>query len=254
MKTIITANRRGGAGKTVTAWAIGAGLSGMGYRVLFVDLDSQTNLTFDLAADSSGYTSMDLFTGKVPAELIIQKKEHWDVIPATPDLDAVPMIIEGTGKEYRVKEALKPLKSQYDFCIIDTPPALNIITVNALTAATGVVMAVQPEIHSIQGIALLYDTIRQVKQYSNKDLSIYGIVITRYSGRACLSRDMRKSLETIAEQLGTKVYRTAIRECVAVKESEAKQKDIYRYAPRSNAAKDYKALLEEIMEDLKGDN
>lgn len=254
MKVIITANRRGGAGKTATAHAIGAGLAHRGYKILFIDMDSQADLTYDLAADPSRYSSMDLLTGDVPTEKTIQKKDTWDLIPASRALDAADIAITGKGKEYRLRDALKPISNRYDFCIIDTPPALNIITINALTAATGVVITAQPEIHSIQGAGLLYDTLRQVQKISNKDLRIYGILLTRYSGRAVLSKDMKSNTEAVAAQLGTKMYSTPIRECIAIKEAQARQQDIFTYSPRSNGSKDYTALIEELLEDLKGDN
>lgn len=254
MKVIITANRRGGAGKTATAHAIGAGLAHRGYKILFIDMDSQADLTYDLAADPSRHTAMDLLTGAVPAEKTIQKKEKWDLIPASMALDAADIAITGKGKEYRLRDALKPISNRYDFCIIDTPPALNIVTINALTAAAGVVITAQPEIHSIQGAGLLYNTLRQVRQISNKELKIYGILLTRYNGRAVLSKDMKTNAEAVAAQLGTKVYSKPIRECIAVKEAQSWQQDIFTYSPRSNAAKDYKALIDELIEDLKGDN
>ncbi len=255
MKIIAVVNRRGGVGKTATAHAIGAGLAHRGYKILFVDLDSQTNLTYDLAADQlrHRYSAIDLLTGAATADKVIQHKAKWDLIPASAALATADAIITATGKEYKLKEALQPLSGLYDFCIVDTPPALNILTVNALTAAAGAIIPAQAEIHSLQGIGLLAETIEQVKRYCNKDLQIYGVVLTRYSGRAILSQDMKANLEAVAEQLGTKVYHTPIRECISLKEAQAVQQDIFTYAPRSNAAKDYTELVEELLEDLKGE-
>lgn len=247
MNIITIVNRRGGVGKTATAHAIGAGLAHLGYKILFIDLDSQTNLSYDLAADQSRYSAMDLLTGSATAEQIIQHKDKWDLIPASPALSTADAVITSTGKEYRLKEALQPISALYDYCIIDTPPALNTLTVNALTAATGAIIPAQAEIHSIQGIGLLNETIEQVRRYCNNKLLLYGIVITRYNGRAILSKDMKSNLEAAADQLGTKVYSTPIRECIALKEAQATQQDIFTYAPSSNAAKDYAALLAEII-------
>ena len=246
MEIITTVNRRGGVGKTATAHAIGAGLAHLGKRVLFIDLDSQQNLTFDLSADLNQPGSMELLTG-TPAEDVIQHGSKWDIIPASPELAAADLTLNQTGKEYRLKEALEPLNSKYDYIIIDTPPALNTITVNALTAANSAIIPAQAEIHSLQGIALLYETIDQVKKYCNKDLLIKGIVLTRYKGRAILSKDMRDSLEAGAKKLGTKVFKSPVRECIAISEAQASQLDIFTYAPGSNAAKDYAAVLAEIL-------
>lgn len=247
MNILAIVNRRGGVGKTATAHAIGAGLAHLGYKILFIDLDSQTNLTYDLAADQSRYSAMDLLTGAAKAKQVIQHKDKWDLIPASPALATADALITTTGKEYRLAEALEPISGLYDYCIIDTPPALNILTVNALTAATGAIIPAQAEIHSLQGIGLLNETISQVRRYCNKALQILGIVITRYNGRAILSRDMKTNLEAVADQLGTKVYSTTIRESIALKEAQASQEDIFTYAIRSNAAKDYAALLAEII-------
>lgn len=252
MYTIAIVNRRGGVGKTATAHALGAGLAYKGYRVLFIDLDSQTNLTYDLAAAPSKYSAMDMLTGAVKAQQIIQHKESWDLIPASPSLDTANTLLSGNGKEYRLKNALEPISGLYDFCIIDTPPALNILTVNALTAATGAIIPAQAEVHSIQGIGLLYQTIEQVKRSCNRDLQIYGIVITRFKGRANISKDMKESMQAAADMLDTKVY-NPIREYIAFQEVQAKQKDIFTYAPRSNAAKDYKAMIDEFLNDLRGE-
>ena len=122
------------------------------------------------------------------------------------------------------------------------------MTVNALTAASSVVIPVQPELYSLHGIGQLSKAIASVKKYCNPDLYIRGILLTRFNGRAIISKDMRSNLEDIARQLNTRLYDTPIRECVSIKEAQAQQQDIYSYAPRSNAAKDYAAFLEEFME------
>lgn len=250
MKTITVVNRRGGAGKTATAHAIGAGLAHKGYKVLFVDLDSQVNLTYDLAGDQNKPGAWEMLTEGTPDKTVVQHLGAWDLIPASPVLATADAVITATGKEYRLKEALEPLSSLYDVCIIDTPPALNILTVNALTAASGALIPAQAEIHSLQGIGLLYETIDKVRKYCNKDLELYGIVLTRYTDRAIISKDMRVNLEETARQLGTKVFENPIRECVALKEAQASQQDIFSYAPKSNAAKDYGELVKDITKVL----
>lgn len=247
MKEIIAiVNRRGGVGKTATAHAIGAGLSLRGYKTLYVDLDSQCNLTYDVGAAPAPLTSMEVLTGTAPAEKAIQHVQGGDIIPASPSLAVADTAIGGTGKEYRLKEALEPIQEEYDYIILDTPPALGVLTVNALTACNSVIIPAQAEIHSIQGIGLLYETIRAVKKYTNPALNVKGILITRYNGRAVLSRDMRSNLEETAKELGTRVFDTPIRECTAIKEAQATQSNIYTYAPRSNATADYTALIDEI--------
>lgn len=246
MEVIAIVNRKGGVGKTATAQALGAGLIRKGCSVLYIDLDSQTNLTYGLGADAAGLSSMDVLTGEATAQEAIQHTPQGDVIAGAEALAGADAAIDGKGKEYRLKEALDGL--QYDYCIVDTPAQLGTLTVNALTAADSVVIPVQAEVYSLQGIGQLSKAIEAVKKYCNHDLYIRGILITRYNGRAIISRDMQSNLEEAAAQLKTSLYSTPIRECVSIKEAQASQQDIYSYAPRSNAAKDYEAFVEEFME------
>lgn len=242
------ANRRGGVGKTATAHALGAGLTKRGYRVLYIDLDSQCNLSYDLGIQGElQYSSLDVLEGRATASEAILETEGGEIIPASPDLATADRIIDGVGKEYRLKEALEPIARNYDYIIIDTPPALGVLTVNALTASSRVIIPAQAEIHSLQGIDQLYGTIEAVKHFTNKKLKIEGVLLTRYIARSIISRDMKDNLEALAKEIGSKTFATPIRECSAIKEAQATQTDIYSYAPRSNASKDYEALVEEII-------
>ena len=247
MKTIAIANQKGGVGKSTTALAIGAGLSLRGYRVLYVDLDAQGNLSYTLDANTQGYNAMGVLQRPETAKSEIQKTRQGDAIASTPSLAGADTTITETGKEYRLKEALEPLSNDYDFCIIDTPPALGILTINALTACNGVIIPSQADIYSLQGISQLSSTLNTVKKYCNRDLSIMGIVLTRYNARSIISRDVAENIETTAMHLQTKLYNTKIRECTALKESQAKKQNIFEYAPKSNAALDYNNLIDEIL-------
>lgn len=247
VEIIAIVNRKGGVAKTATAHALGAGLARLKKKVLFIDLDSQTNLSYELQADYSKPNIMDVLTGEIETVKAIQKTPQGDFIAGTEALAAADTEIEGTGKEYRLKEALEGLKG-YDYIIIDTPAALGTLTVNALTACNSVIVPVQAEVHSLQGIGQLSKTIEPVKKYCNKDLYIRGILITRYNGRAVISQDMQSNLQEVAKKLKTRLYSTPIRECISVKEAQARQTDIFSYAPRSNAAKDYEAFIKEFME------
>lgn len=246
MEVVAIVNRKGGVGKTATAQALGAGLARKKKKVLYIDLDSQTNLSYGLGADPEGLSSMDVLLGEATAQEAIQHTPQGDVIAGSEALAGADAAIDGTGKEYRLKEAIDGL--QYDYIIIDTPAQLGTLTVNALTAANSVVIPVQAEVYSLQGIGQLSKTIEAVKKYCNRDLYIRGILITRYNGRAVISKDMQSNLKDAAEQLKTKLYSTPIRECVSIKEAQAIQQDIYTYAPRSNAAKDYEAFIKEFTE------
>lgn len=246
-KAIAVINQKGGVGKSTTALAIGAGLSLKGYSVLFIDLDAQGNLSYTLGADTKGYNAMGVLERPETAKEEIQHTPQGDIIASSPKLAGADKLLEETGKEYRLKEALESLQGAYDYIIVDTPPALGILTINALTACTGAIIPAQADIYSLQGIGQLNSTIETVKKYCNPSLSIMGIVITRFNGRSIIRREVAEMLEHTADQLHTKLFSSKIRECTALVEAQATKQNIYSYAPRSNATADYKALVDEII-------
>ena len=246
MEIITIISRKGGTSKTTTAQALGAYLTKKRKRVLYIDLDSQANLTFALNASGDGVTSFEVLTAKADIKDGIRATDRGDLLPAKEALATADNIITQTGKEYRLKEALNGLN--YDYVIIDTPAQLGILTVNALTASTRCIIPVQADIYSVQGIGLLNDTIEAVKKYCNPALIISGILLTRYNGRAVLSQNLRDSFEDIAAQLHTKLFKTPIRECIAVKEAQAVRQDIFTYSPKCNASRDYEAFIKEFMQ------
>ena len=250
MREIITViNQKGGVGKTTTALNIGAGLKSKGYKVLFIDLDAQCNLSYSLKANSSPLSSLEVLTKTATAKEVIQQTELGDIIPASPSLAGADNLITEIGKEYRLREAVAPIQAEYDYIIIDTPPALSILTINALVVSNSVIIPVQADTYSLQGLGGMADTINQVKQYCNPALTIKGIVITRYNSRAILTRDITEYLNQVAGQLNTKVFSTKVRECIAIKEAQTVQQDLFIYAPKSNGAVDYNNLIIEITED-----
>lgn len=250
MKEIITViNQKGGVGKSTTAQALGAGFILKGYKTLLIDLDPQSNLSYSLGVDPDKNTILEVMLKETTAKEAIQKTRDGNIISASPALSGADAIMRNTGKEYHLKEALEPLKEDYDYIIIDTPPALGILTVNALTVSTGAVIPAQADVFSLQGINQLDETIQAIKKYCNPALIIKGIVLTRYSSRTILNREVAESIDKMAQQLNTKLYKNTIREGVALREAQASQQDIFSYAPKSNVAKDYQALIDEILED-----
>lgn len=249
MESIAVINQKGGVAKTTTAHAIAAGLAKEGYRVLMVDLDGQQSLTTVTGAKAGGYTALEILTRKAKAAQAVVRTDSGDIIPASDGLGAADTLLKETGREYRLKEALKPVSKEYDYCVIDCPPSLGILTINALTAATTCIVPAQADFLSLQAIGQLQQTIKAVRSYTNRDLKVKGIVITRYSSRAVLSRDAVDMIEAKARDLNTKVFETRIRECVSLKEAQAVRQSIFDYAPRSNGAKDYKALIAEIIKE-----
>lgn len=248
---VTVANRKGGVGKTATAQALGAGLIKRGYKVLYIDLDSQSNLTNALGIDSRTIeaSSLEVLEGSSNASEAIISTDRGDILPASPDLAKADRIIEGTGSEYRLKEELQNIAGRYDFVIIDTPPALGILVINALTASEKVIIPAQADLYSLQGIEQLYGAVETVRRYTNKSLTIAGVLLTRYTPRSIISQDMKSNLSDLAEQIGSKLYQAQIREGVAVREAQATQTDILTYDPKSNPASDYEAFIKEFLEE-----
>lgn len=243
-------NQKGGVGKTTTATAVAGGLKLNGHRVLAVDLDSQCNLSYIYRADSSSGTVFDMLTGKITPEKAIQKTELrdtlGDVIAGDKRLARAETIINGDGREYLFSRALQSVKENYDFIVIDTPPALGLLSISALTASTSAIIPAQADVFSIDAIAQLSETIKAVRENTNKYLKILGIVLTRHNKRSTISRNATSLMSKIASQMETRLFDSQIRECTAIKEAQAKRSDIFSYAPRSNAAKDYRSLVGEI--------
>ena len=253
MKTITIIAQKGGVGKTTTAAALGAGLMlYRGARVLFVDLDAQMNLSHTLEADTEGGSpsALDVLTGRSSAGDAIQHTPHGDIIAASPDLAGADALraLSSTGREYRLREALKPLSGSYDYCVIDTPPALGILSINALTAANKAIIPTEADKYSWESVLMLQGTLEAVKAYTNRALTVDGVLITKYS-RANVTSYFEERLEEAAEKIGSRLYSVRIRQCVAIKAAQGLEEDIFTYAPKSNAAKDYRALVEEVAPD-----
>ena len=214
-------------------------------------MDYQGNLTDSLRADESKLTVMDLLTGEAAVKEVIQHGERWDMIASSPALAGTDMDLSGKGKEHLLRRALEHVRKSYDYILIDTPPALGILLTNALTASTKVIIPAQADRYSLKSIAQLNITIGAVKKYANENLSVQGILLTRYNGRSILNRDFANMIEQAAQKIGTKVFKARIREAIAIKEAQAMQQDIFTYAPKSNAARDYEAFTNEIIGELK---
>lgn len=240
-------NQKGGVTKSTTAQQIGAALSLSGSKVLLIDLDAQGNLSYMCGAGAGELNALDILQNPKQIGEAIRHTQQGDIIASAKGLAIADQLLTETGKEYRLKEALAALPVKYDYVIIDTPPALGVLTINALTACNEVIIPAQADILSLQGIAQLSETIDRVRKYCNPELKITGIVLTRYNGRAVISREIAEQTEATAAALHTKVFNTKIRECTAVKEAQVMKQNIFTYAPRSNAAKDYRALVEEII-------
>lgn len=250
MKTIAIINQKGGIGKTTTTAALAAGLTQRGYKTLTVDLDPQRNFTLTTTADPEAANIENVLNGSAALE-VVQKTNHGDIIAGSPTLAAADKKYSDIGKEFILKEAIAPAAKQYDYCIIDTPPALGVLTINALTAADFAIIPAAAEVYSLQGIKQLASTLDAVTKYTNPGLKVAGILLTKYSGRTALGRELKEILERNAAALHTKVFKTSIRETVAIGEAQANRKDIFTYAPRATATRDYDSFINELLEVIK---
>ncbi len=247
-KTICITNQKGGVGKTTTTYALGLGLRKKGYKVLIVDLDPQGNLSFSVGAETEeSITIYEVLKGEYNAEEAIQHTPIIDIIPSNIVLSGVDLEFTHTGREFLLREALSNVQNIYDYIIVDTPPSLNILTVNAFALSNKIIIPMIADIFSLQGIAQLYETIDRVKRYCNPSINIEGILLTRYNKRIILSSEIKGTAEMIAKELNTTVFNTHIRSSISIQEAQTKQENLYEYAPRNSAVMDYMQFVEELL-------
>lgn len=237
-------NHKGGVGKTTSAINIGAGLVELGQKVLLIDLDPQANLTLSLGIPRQKITIYECVRGE--SELVpYNVKEGLDVITSSLDLSGAEMeLINEAGREYILRELFEPVIEEYDYIIIDCPPSLGLLTLNALTCSNYVYIPLQTEFLALQGLTKIKQVIDKVRFRLNKKLSIGGVIATMYDSRKVLNRDV---VGTIRKYFGSKVFDTYIRDNVSLAEAPAQRQDIFSYNKNSNGAKDYLSLCKEIM-------
>ena len=240
-------NHKGGVGKTTSAVNIGAGLVEKGRKVLLVDLDPQANLTLSLGVPRQMNTIYEALRGDSDLEPY-QVKEGLFVVPSNLDLSGAEMeLINEAGREYILQELFEQVKDDFDYIIIDCPPALGLLTLNALTTSSCVIIPLQTEFLALQGLAKIKQVIDKVKFRLNRNLEIAGVIATMYDARRVLNRDV---VETIKKYFGEKVFKTLIRENVSLAEAPSQRKDIFSYNRKSTGAADYLNLCNEIIERL----
>lgn len=243
-KVISISNHKGGVGKTTSTVNIGAGLNRLGKRVLLIDLDPQANLSQSLGITDPDKTIYGALRGeyKLQPTAIIK---GLDIIPSTLDLSGAEVEITGEdGREYLLRKLLEPIKASYDYILIDSPPSLGLLVINAFTASDEVFIPLQAQYLATRGLSKLVDIIEEIKKRLNKKLTIGGVFFTLYNDRRVLNRDVVTAIEAHFED---KVFKTKIRENIALAEAPAQEVDIFRYSPKSHGAEDYLSLSREII-------
>ncbi|MBC5689362.1 ParA family protein [Mediterraneibacter sp. NSJ-55] len=245
---IVLTNQKGGVGKTTSTAALAAGLGSKGYKVLAVDLDPQGNLGFSLGLDINTHcTIYEVLKGGIAIQEAIHQTETCDIIASNILLSEAEIEFQRENRETLLKERLEEVKDNYDFIIIDTPPSLNILTLNAYAASDYLIIPMAAEILSLVGLIQLKETVEAVRGGVNPHLEILGILLTKYNKRTRLAADVLEMAETVAGQTKTTLFQSKIRAGVAAAEAPAHGENIFAYAPRSNPARDYKAFIEEVL-------
>ncbi len=245
------ANQKGGVGKTTSVVNVAAYLSEAGQRVLVVDLDPQANATSSLGYDKNAieHSTYHLLLEQVEVEEVLRHHDevNIDILPASPDLSGAEVeLVNQLAREYRLQRNLDTLEENYDYILIDCPPSLGILTLNALTAAQhGVIIPVQCEYLALEGLSQLINTVELVKLHLNRRLRIRGIILTMYDGRTNLSRQV---VNEIREHFNGSVFRAIIPRNIRLSEAPSYGQPINLYAPDSTGAFGYKVLAAELLQ------
>ena len=248
-RIIAVANQKGGVGKTTTSINLSSCLAALGKKVLSIDMDPQGNMTSGLGIDKNDVenTVYDLLLGEVGIEEVICKEaiENLDVMPANVDLAAAEIELIGVdNKEFIVHHEVEKVRDNYDFIIIDCPPSLNTLTINAMTTADTVLVPIQCEYYALEGLSQLIHTIELVKERLNPDLEIEGVVFTMYDARTNLSLQV---VENVKDNLNQTIYKTIIPRNIRLAEAPSHGLPINLYDPKSTGAESYMLLAEEVI-------
>ncbi len=249
-RIIAIANQKGGVGKTTTSINLSACLAEKGKKVLALDMDPQGNMTSGLGVDKEEveFTIYDLIVGESTIEEVLLKDvmENLDVIPTNIDLSGAEIeLLNVDGKEYIVKNAIKEIIDNYDYVIIDCPPSLSMLTINAMTTANSVLVPIQCEYYALEGLSQLIHTVELVRDRLNPELTIEGVVFTMYDARTNLSLQV---VENVKDNLQQNIYKTIIPRNIRLAEAPSYGMPINKYDPKSVGSESYKKLADEVID------
>ena len=247
-KIISFANQKGGVGKTTSCVNIAASLGVLGFKVLIIDLDPQGNATSGVGISKKGLkaTTKELLTGEIPVEEIIQETPYKNlhVIPTNTALAGAEFeLFDIDEPEFRIKKGLESVKDNYDYILIDCPPSLGMLTINAFTASDGVIVPMQCEFYALEGLSQLMVTINRIKRMYNPELSITGILITMFNGRLLLSMQVIAELD---KHYSDKIFRTKVSRNVKLTEAPSFGKPTYYHDKSSKGSKEYLEVAKEL--------
>lgn len=248
-RIIAIANQKGGVGKTTTAINLSACLADKGKKVLAVDMDPQGNMTSGLGLDKESIekTVYDMIIGESDIEEVLQKEamENLDVLPTNIDVSAAEIeLIDVENKEFIVRNSIQKIRDNYDFVIIDCPPSLSMLTINAMTTADSVLVPIQCEYYALEGLSQLIHTVELVKDRLNPDLEIEGVVFTMYDARTNLSLQV---VENVKDNLQQNIYKTIIPRNIRLAEAPSYGMPINQYDPKSAGSESYMRLADEVI-------
>ena len=249
-RIIAIANQKGGVGKTTTAINLSACLAEKGQKVLAIDMDPQGNMSSGLGLDKDSIdkTIYDMIIGENDIEEVIDHGtiDNLDILPSNVDLSAVEIeLIDVDNKEFIVKDAIQKIRDNYDYIIIDCPPSLSLLTINAMTTADSVLVPIQCEYYALEGLSQLIHTVELVKERLNSILEIEGVVFTMYDARTNLSLQV---VENVKDNLQQNIYKTIIPRNIRLAEAPSYGTPINQYDPKSAGAESYMRLAEEVIE------